>query len=363
MPALDVYSPPKPKQPTGIPGLDDEEPMSDVPSVAAYQKEQLANRAAQQAVAIQRQQAQQSAAQERRQQADYDAAVQQRRNPTIPQIHGASVKSISVSPAGDRTYTMAPDQTEGMIFPSTLAAEEAGFSAEGADVLQDGRIRITKAARADRTRPAQKAVDTKYATDFVEWETGGASDAMKSIAQLKAAQKSLGSGQNLTGPMIGMAPDWALAWTNPQAIQTREAVEEVAQRNLRAVLGGQFAQKEGEQLIRRAFNPKLSEQENATRLNRLLTQIEAAAAAKNDAAKYFRENGTLTGWQGKMPSLTDFDPDAPGTGTPPAQPNAAPAPTATPQQPPVRMRTPGGQIILVPAQNVPAAQARGATPL
>jgi hypothetical protein len=253
-----------------------------------------------------------------------------------------------------------------MIFPSTLAAEEAGFSAEGADVLQDGRIRITKAARADRTRPAQKAVDTKYATDFVEWETGGASDAMKSIAQLKAAQKNLGSGQNLTGPMIGMVPDWALAWTNPQAIQTREAVEEVVQRNLRAVLGGQFAQKEGEQLIRRAFNPKLSEQENATRLNRLLTQIEAAAAAKNDAAKFFRENGTLTGWQGKMPSLTDFDPEnaeAPGTGTPPAQPNAAPAPAATPQQPSVRMRTPGGQIILVPAQNAPAAQARGATPL
>ena len=58
---LDIYSPPKPKvAPTGIPGLDDEEPMSDVPSVAAYQKEQLANRAAQQAVAIQRQQAQQS---------------------------------------------------------------------------------------------------------------------------------------------------------------------------------------------------------------------------------------------------------------------------------------------------------------
>lgn len=201
----------------------------------------------------------------------------------------------------------------GKVFPSVDDAEAAGLSAEGADVLPDGSIRITKAARADRTRPAQKAVDSKYATDFVEWETGGAADTAKSLAQLKGAKSSLESGRNITGPIIGIMPDWALAWTNPEAIQTREAVEEVVQRNLRAVLGGQFAQKEGEQLIRRAFNPKLSETENTARLNRLMGQIEAAAAAKSAAASYFRENGTLSGWEGKMPSIGDFNPDAPST--------------------------------------------------
>jgi probable HAF family extracellular repeat protein len=55
--ALDVYQPPKPKPaPTGIPGFDDE-PLSDIPSVAEYQRRQMENKAAQQALALQRQQA------------------------------------------------------------------------------------------------------------------------------------------------------------------------------------------------------------------------------------------------------------------------------------------------------------------
>jgi hypothetical protein len=35
-------------------------------------------------------------------------------------------------------------------------------------------------------------------------------------------------------------------------------------------------------------------------------QIQTAADAKMDAAKYFQEKGTLKGWKGKMFTLEDF---------------------------------------------------------
>ena len=312
MAALDIYTPTKQKiDPNGIPGMDEDAPISDIPSHAAFQKEQLANKALQRAAALQQLQLQ---------------------------------KAID---------------EQGMTFTSQEEAEKAGYNTEGAAVLPEGRgIRIPKVVARDVSKNVgQQEVDKKYADDFVQWETGGASDATKSRAQLQAVQAQLKSGKNLTGPVIGSMPDSVLAFTNKEAIETRQAVEEVVQRNLKAVLGGAFTQKEGDALIARAFNPRLSEEQNSARLARLLKQIELASDAKTAAADHYRAYGTLRGWKGRMPRLSDFDPETdttPGTGTTPAQP---------PAQPPVRMRTPGGQIIIVPAANVSAAQARGATPL
>ena len=78
------------------------------------------------------------------------------------------------------------------------------------------------------------------------------------------------------------------------------------QRNLKEVLGAQFAEKEGEQLIKRAYNPKLEESVNKQRVGRLIKQIEMAYEAKRSAAEYFEANKTMAGWTGKMPTIDDF---------------------------------------------------------
>lgn len=157
--------------------------------------------------------------------------------------------------------------------------------------------------------PGQEATDKKFATDFVEFATGGYADVVKQLDQLREAAKVLGSGANISGPILGSTPDAVLAFTNPDAVATKELIQEVAQRNLRLVLGAQFTEKEGERLIARVFNPRLSEEENAKRVNRLINQISEAAKAKLDAAQYFQQNGSLTGWKGRLPRLIDFDPD------------------------------------------------------
>jgi hypothetical protein len=154
--------------------------------------------------------------------------------------------------------------------------------------------------------PGQEAIDKKFADDYIAWRGGGGQDMVAQIAQLKPVIESLEAGKPITGVKVAVQPDLLLAITNPKALQSREQVEEVVQRNLRAVLGAQFTEKEGERLIARAYNPKLGPDENAKRLRRLFLQMSTAAEQKQAMTDYFDQNGTLRGFSGKMPSVQDF---------------------------------------------------------
>jgi hypothetical protein len=167
--------------------------------------------------------------------------------------------------------------------------------------------------------PGQKKADEKFADDYVAWKTGGGQDMVAQISQLKPVIENLESGKPLTGVGVAVQPDILLALTNPEALQSREQVEEVVQRNLRAVLGAQFTEKEGERLIARAFNPKLKPEQNAKRLRRLFLQMATAAEQKQSMVEYFDENGTLRGFKGKMPSISDFVSAMEGSASEPAK--------------------------------------------
>ena len=163
--------------------------------------------------------------------------------------------------------------------------------------------------------PAQEAVDLDFAKNvyapFVAG--GGVADAQKNVQQLQAVQAQLQaiadgkSGDNLTGPSIGAMPDVIGNVLNPQAVDMRQQVEEVVQRNLRLILGAQFTEVEGRNLIERAYNPSLDEATNAARLGRLVTAMQEALNAKMAAAQYYEQNGTLAGFPGTAQfTVNDF---------------------------------------------------------
>jgi hypothetical protein len=149
-------------------------------------------------------------------------------------------------------------------------------------------------------------LDKTFAKDWAEYNAGGGfADSQKQINQLSGVISDLET-KNITGPIIGTTPDSVLKFTNPDAIATRDRVEEVVQRNLRSILGAQFTEKEGERLIKRAYNPNLDEAENRRRIEALLNQMTMAARAKQSAGEYFTNNGTLQGWSGKQYTVQDF---------------------------------------------------------
>jgi len=157
---------------------------------------------------------------------------------------------------------------------------------------------------------AVEDLNKKYNTELIKWLQNDSSDSAKLIDQLEGVVTSLQSGVNVSGPIIGLIPDEIKAFTKSgrQAISTRENIEEVVQRNLKLILGGQFTEREGEKLVKRAFNPNLSEEENLKRATRLLAQFKSAAGAKQKMAEHFNKNGTLAGFDTSIiPTINDFN--------------------------------------------------------
>ena len=159
--------------------------------------------------------------------------------------------------------------------------------------------------------PLETKVEEKSAQDLVDFTIGGGfSDVQKGLSQLEIAKQTLQTQPEgrITGKLVGAQDDTGLLkYTNPTAQDTKEQVQEIAQRNLRLILGPQFTAKEGEALINRVYNPALPQSVNVKRLDLLQEQMTSAAKTKQEAVDYYNTNGTLKGFKGKLyNSTSDF---------------------------------------------------------
>jgi len=143
--------------------------------------------------------------------------------------------------------------------------------------------------------PGEQSLDQAFAKSLNEFNEP---DVRKGMGQLRGAITSLENSDTISGPFISLIPNVIGDRVLPGTAQTREAIEEVVQRNLRLVLGAQFTEREGERLISRAYNPRLEEEQNIERVQRLFKSIEDAMNAKLRQKAYFQRYGTLKGYTG-----------------------------------------------------------------
>jgi hypothetical protein len=162
--------------------------------------------------------------------------------------------------------------------------------------------------------PAQKAVDTKFSKEYTDFvSAGGSTTITKNLQMLDDAIKIIETEPDgaTSGKIVGLSDKTGtISYTHPKAAEAKDLIGGVAQSNLRAVLGGQFAAREGEQLLARAYNTAQPKRDNLNRLKALRKQIQDAADAKINASQYYEENGTLKGFKGNYsvtPSTTAPD--------------------------------------------------------
>jgi hypothetical protein len=145
--------------------------------------------------------------------------------------------------------------------------------------------------------PAQKAADTAFGKEYNDFVAGGGITTIeKNLADLDTVIQALEKSPqgDITGKLIGLSDKaGTLSFTNPKAAEIKDIVGGVVQSNLRAVLGGQFAQKEGEALLARAYNPAQPQKDNLNRIKALRQQIANTAQSKIQAVSQFEEKGTL----------------------------------------------------------------------
>ena len=154
-------------------------------------------------------------------------------------------------------------------------------------------------------------LDRQFAKTYEEDIAGGKlADSVNQLQTLEKIAKQLENpnGKNYSGPMLGMVPESVRAYTNPDSVAVQNDLANIIQRSLRPILGAQFTEKEGENLIKRAYNPQLDEATNAKRIKRLVDVSRKIAQQKMSAAQYFEQHGTLKGFKGSANfSISDVE--------------------------------------------------------
>jgi len=232
-------------------------------------------------------------------------------------VNGAGTDIFNADTGVSEGQAWQTDNTGKTLWGERQAAtpEETNARAVTAETIRNnnmvnslGRDRLAMDSEKATAKPTpmQTAVDKNWADDLVNWQINGSANFGKQMVQLEGAVKRLKGGEELSGPGTTFLPGITRDWFGQAGKDVQQQIQETMQSSLKEVLGGQFAQKEGEGILARVFDPTLEEGVNAQRAERLMTQLKLAADQKNKALEYYNQNGTMNGYQGKVPSEADF---------------------------------------------------------
>ena len=146
----------------------------------------------------------------------------------------------------------------------------------------------------------QRKTDEAFATEAVKFESTEKWSLLTNIDKLDDSIAALKQSDSLTGPVIGNIPDIILAFTNPEAIGLEDDIRSIVYQSLRATLGAQFTEREGNRLVAATFNQLLGEEINMKRLERLRAETYNMIKAKEDKIAYLKKEGTLRGYEGEQ---------------------------------------------------------------
>lgn len=188
-------------------------------------------------------------------------------------------------------------QADAQVASATVDAEIRKANAQAAAAQAEANRLIAEAGSGGGLTAGQKKADEEFAKDYAAWTAGGGMAGLETkLRVLEEALDVLESSDTITGPAFGRLPKFMQQVINPQSQDVRADIEKSIQETLRQTLGAQFTAKEGESILARTYDPTQDEASNARRARNLIEELRTQGAAKNSAAKYFEQNGTIAGW-------------------------------------------------------------------
>ena len=189
-----------------------------------------------------------------------------------------------LSPKQQVQFSLATGRTS----PMVLEAERAARSPGGLDLTT-----------------AEEEIDKKFAKENLEWERGGKPNMEEEISTLKSIIRRMDF-ENVSGPFMGSLPRPLRAISFPKAVDLEDQISGVVFKGLRNALGAQFTEKEGQRFVAAVFNVLLPEEQNQVRLGRLLAKTEATFLQREEQSQYFKEKGTLKGYEAPEYNFKNF---------------------------------------------------------
>lgn len=177
------------------------------------------------------------------------------------------------------------------------------------EAINLGKISSSNKKAEDKMTPGQIQLDKEFAKEYNDYVALGGSQAVASnlqrldsaISNLEGIQKQ-GAGVERGAAIL--LPDSVRGIVTPQY----KSIEQDARTNvlalLRATLGPQFTEKEGERIFAQTFDPTLPPETNLSRLRSLRDSLRSQAAAKEQSIKAFEQSGSLQGTSGSVANIS-----------------------------------------------------------
>lgn len=200
---------------------------------------------------------------------------------------------------------MDPARTQAL--QQQLMQQEQGLIGDQIALLKLDEARKRQQMQKPLTlTPGETKKDQTFAKEASDWEAaGGFASFAGNLDRLKGASVDLEKDGDLGNTVM---PKFMRDVFNPESSEIEENIGFVAQQSLKQILGGQFSEKEAQQLIERTYNPRLPDATNKRKIDALVKQLEAQGKAKQQAVEYFNSKGTLKGFKGtSATTLNEFE--------------------------------------------------------
>ena len=204
---------------------------------------------------------------------------------------------------GKEAFSTYTELSKAPTFRPATIEEKAEYGLKADDFAQidtkSGKLYPSEGGMSfDLGDKAGSAIDTEFAKTYMK-DLRGLGGSIQQINVLKGVLDALQSGEVETGVTKGLLPDWALLLTenNARSLQARNEIAGIVQQTLRETLGAQFTEKEGENLLRRAWDLRQPTEVNIKNTRRLLEKAMSFSEEKMKQLQYFQTNGTLKGYK------------------------------------------------------------------
>jgi hypothetical protein len=166
-----------------------------------------------------------------------------------------------------------------------------------ANAFKERELGLKAQGQQQEVSRGNRTLDTEFAKDYNDWTSGGSATTDKNLAALKETAKKLeeyvAEDDSPTGRFTGVMPDFL---KSNEAIKLKDNVRSAVSSSLKEILGPAFTAPEGERQIENSYNERLPAKDNLDKLRASIKELEAKKAAKDAKANYFRERGTLDGF-------------------------------------------------------------------
>lgn len=173
---------------------------------------------------------------------------------------------------------------------SNVAGQNAaGQRSNSVQEAENNRSSAQIAARANQD------VNQNYAKDYTEFNlNGGKQGAQHDLDQLQPLIDRLKSHDSgILGGLAGQFGNRAVNIQDPELASIRDQYQKVISKSMKSVLGGRFSTPEYISQMGLNYNPQLSPQENAQRIQDTYNDLNGKLNARAKSADYYSQHGTM----------------------------------------------------------------------